>query len=71
MENYEVGDIVVYRGATEEQVNWGSNDDPRNVLIEGQSYQITDVEIHSWHTKLTLLQITGKFNSAHFVKHDN
>lgn len=72
MENFSVGDIVYYRGdATEEQINWGTNSDPRNLLIKGQPYRIKRVRVHSWHTKLTLHQIPGKFNSVHFDKHDN
>ena len=69
---YQVGDIVYYRGdATQEQINWGSNDDPRDVLVEGQPYKIIKVDVRSWHTKLTLHQISGRFNSVHFKKDGN
>ena len=66
---FSKGDIVFYRGgATQEQINWGSNDDPRDFLVEGQPYEIIKVDVKSWHTKLTLHQISGTFNSVHFKK---
>lgn len=68
MENFKKGDRVIYLGSSEEQVRWGSNDDPRKSLIEGDIYQIEKVEIHSWHTKLTLRGVPGKFNSVSFKK---
>lgn len=68
MENFKKGDRVIYLGTTEDQITWGGNDDPRNVLIEGDIYQIEKVEQHSWHTKLTLRNIPGKFNSVCFKK---
>ena len=69
---FSKGDIVFYRGdATQEQIDWGSNNDPRDVLVSGQPYKIRSVHVHSWHTKLTLHQISGRFNSVHFDKHDN
>jgi hypothetical protein len=58
---------VKYIGASEEQVKWGGNDDPRGLLIEGQDYEIERREIHSWHTKLHLTEFPGKkFNSVCF-----
>ena len=70
--NFNKGDIVFYRGdATQEQINWGSNDDPRSVLVEGQPYKVCSVDVRSWHTKLTLHQISGRFNSVHFKKDGN
>ena len=72
MANFNKGDIVFYRGdTTQEQINWGSNDDPRKVLVEGQPYKIIKVDVKSWHTKLTLHQIDGRFNSVHFDKDDS
>ena len=44
--NFNKGDIVFYRGdAIQEQINWGSNDDPRTVLVEGQPYKIIEVDV--------------------------
>lgn len=66
MANFNVGDKVIYLGCTEDQTNWGSNDNPDKFLIEGCTYYIEKVEVHSWHTKLTLRNIPGKFNSVSF-----
>ena len=41
------GDIVEYVGCSDEQVKWGSNDDPRSFLIIGKHYTIEKVEVHS------------------------
>ena len=55
---------VKYIGADDDQVRWGSNDDPRGVLIEGQIYEVEKVEPHTWHTKY---HINGKkYNSVCF-----
>lgn len=67
-ENFNIGDHVVYIGTTDEQVNWGSNTDPRDILIENQKYCVERVEVHSQHTKLHLCGICGRFNSVSFEK---
>ena len=51
-----------------DQVNWGSNDDPDLVLTRGNIYEVENVEVHSWHTKLYLKGIKGKFNSVSFKR---
>ena len=66
MENFRAGNLVKYIGCTQYQINWGNNDDPREILIEGNKYYIEHVEVHSQHTKLTLLGICGRFNSVCF-----
>lgn len=68
MENFKSGDKVRYTGSIEEQVRWGNNDNPTGVLIEGDVYYIERVEIHTWHTKLYLRGVYGKFNSVCFEK---
>ena len=68
VENFKVGDEVKYLGSIEDQVRWGSNDNPKGVLFEGDVYYVERVEIHSWHTKLYLRGIRGKFNSVCFEK---
>jgi len=60
------GDIVEFIGATDEQVNFGNCDDPRAILSMGSKYKVREVEVHSWHTKITLAGFKGKFNSVHF-----
>jgi len=57
---------VKYIGCTDEQVRWGGNDDPRTVLEEGQEYEVEEKEVHSWHTKIKLVGVEGKFNSVCF-----
>jgi hypothetical protein len=66
--NFRSGDNVRYTGSIEEQVRWGSNDNPTGILIEGDVYYVERVEMHSWHTKLYLRGIRGKFNSVCFEK---
>jgi hypothetical protein len=66
--NFKAGDEVKYLGSDEEQVRWGSNDNPKGVLFEGDIYYVERVEIHSWHTKLHLRGVRGKFNSSYFEK---
>jgi hypothetical protein len=68
MENFKVGDQVKYLGSTENQVRWGGNDNPKELLFEGDVYYVERVEIHSWHTKLYLRGVRGKFNSVCFEK---
>lgn len=55
-----------YIGATDEQVKWGNNDDPRGRLIEGEFYEVADKEVRSFHTKISLVGHEGKFNSVCF-----
>ncbi len=69
MENlFRAGNLVKYIGCTQDQINWGNNDDPRGILIEGYKYYVEKVEVHSQHTKLHLRGIRAKFNSVCFEK---
>ncbi len=68
MENFRQGDKAIYLGCTQEQINWGGNDDPSKTLIEGAMYYVEKVEVRSQHTKLTLRGVSGKFNSVCFGK---
>lgn len=68
MNYFKKNDKVVYIGCSQEQISWGSNDDPRLILIEGNEYEIGIVDVHSQHTKLTLKGISGRFNSVCFNK---
>jgi hypothetical protein len=60
------GDKVMFTGSTIEQVRWGNNNDPNEIMKEGDIIEIERVEVHSWHTKLYFVGIAGKFNSASF-----
>lgn len=55
-------------GSTQEQVAWGSNADPEAEGIKpGVLYDVVEIEVHSWHTKLEIVGFPGKkFNSASF-----
>ena len=43
-----------------------TNDEP-DMLEVGKAYEIEKVEPHTWHTKLKLVDIDGKFNSVCFT----
>jgi len=68
MERFKVGDSVRFIGCSEEQINWGNNDNPNKLLFVGDKYIIEKVEVHSYHTKLTLCGVYGKFNGVCFEK---
>jgi hypothetical protein len=68
MEELRKGDKVKFIGCSQEQINWGNNDDPNKLLFVGDKYIIEKVEIRSQHTKLTLLGVSGRFNSVCFEK---
>jgi hypothetical protein len=60
---------VRYTGdASDDQVRWGGNDDPRGVLEPGAEYVVEEEEVHTWHTKYHLVGVPGlRFNSVHFA----
>lgn len=59
---------VRYLGnVSDSQVRWGSNHDPRGLLEEGKIYEVEKKEVHSYHTKLYLVEFPGKyFNNVNF-----
>lgn len=57
---------AIYTGATDEQVAWGGDTDPRGLLVEGQAYEVEKERVHSWHTKWKLVGVDGWFNSVCF-----
>lgn len=61
-----MNDKVIYTGATDAQVNWGSCDDPRLRLLEGNEYEVEERRAYSWHTKIKLRNVPGWFNSVCF-----
>jgi hypothetical protein len=66
---YHPGDMVYYLGCSPDQIAWGSNDDPTDVLQQGYVYGIEKVEVHSSHTKLKLVAKQGWFNSVCFERY--
>ena len=68
----DAGTKVKFVGASDEQVGWGSNDDPREYLQLGGIYTIKEKDVHSWHTKVTLEEFPDyRFNSVHFEELDH
>jgi hypothetical protein len=56
-----------YIGCDEEQIRWGGNDDPRDLLVKDRWYEVKTVEPHRWHTKIVLCDHPDlKFNSVCF-----
>ena len=68
MENFRAGTNVRFIGCSKEQIQWGNNSDPTGILIVGDKYYVEHVEVHSYHTKLTLRGVYGRFNSTCFEK---
>jgi hypothetical protein len=66
----KVGDLVEFTSYSEAQVNFGSCSDPiKNLLKIGNFYRVSNIEVHSWHTKFELENYPDrKFNSVHFTK---
>ena len=65
--DFEIGQKVEFTESSIEQVRWGGNDDPeKDGLIAGDYYVVTDVEIHSFHTKLMVEGFGGQYNSVSF-----
>lgn len=65
------GDYVKFVGCTREQVNWGNNTDPENLLVPGGVYYVQQMIVKSSHTKLILRGVEGKFNSVCFERLGN
>ena len=60
------GTRVKYIGADQDQINWGGCDDPSEVLSIDGEYLVDHIEVHSWHTKVSLQGIAGEFPSVAF-----
>lgn len=65
------GDRVKYIGCCKEQVKWGNNDNPDDILERGESYTVERTEVHTAHTKISIKGYNGKFNSICFLKEEN
>jgi len=62
------GDFVKFVGCTKEQVAWGNNTDPEDLLVYGGIYFVQQMIVKSSHTKLILRGVEGKFNSVCFER---
>jgi len=56
----KIGDKVLYIGCSKEQINWGNNDTPY-MLILGREYIISNVKVHSQHTKVQIQGVDENF----------
>jgi hypothetical protein len=65
------GDYVKFVGCTREQINWGNNTDPENLLVPGGVYFVQQMIVKSSHSKLILRGVEGKFNSVCFERLGN
>jgi hypothetical protein len=66
-DGYKVDGSVRFDGASIEQIRWGGNDDSNLVLKVGRVYKVAGIAVHSYHIKLTLVGIDGRFNAASFT----
>jgi hypothetical protein len=58
---------VKYIGATQTQIDWMNNDDPRNVLTIGQIYEVWRRTVQSSYTEIRLKLFPElRFNSVFF-----
>ncbi|MBU1082748.1 MAG: hypothetical protein KKB59_19920 [Spirochaetes bacterium] len=62
----KIGDKVRFIGASGEQTRWGTHTNPDGILVIGEEYTVSNIEEHSWHTKVFLVGINGNFNSVCF-----
>lgn len=59
--------VIFKEKASQDQINWGGNDDPNELLEIGKEYEVLKKDVHSWHTKLTLVDFPDKvFNDVSF-----
>lgn len=60
-----IGDRVRLISCSKEQIAWGGNDDPDHLDID-TIYVVESVDVHRYHTKVTLCGIPGRYNSVCF-----
>ena len=59
--------VIFKEKASQDQINWGGNDDPNDLLEIGETYEVFEKDVHSWHIKLRLVDFPEKvFNSVSF-----
>jgi hypothetical protein len=57
---------VVFTGCDERQKRFGNYTGDTDKLEVGRVYEVTEIEVHSWHTKYYLVGFEGSFNSVCF-----
>ena len=61
------GDKVIFKGASDEQISWGGNDDPRKYMKIGDTVTVKEIKEHSFHTKIYVEEYPDKkFNQISF-----
>ena len=69
---YDVGSEVLYKGASDIQVNScysSAGDDPRKYLTKNQKYIVSKIRIEEWSSSISLEGFEDKqFNSVCFEK---
>ena len=68
MENFRAGNDVKFIGCSKEQILWGNNTDPNDLLVPGGICYVQQLIVKSSHTKLILRGVEGKFNSVCFER---
>lgn len=59
---------ILNEHSSEAQTNWGANDPTEGCLEVGKAYEVSEIEVHSFHTKIHLKDFPGKkFNSVVFT----
>ena len=62
---------IRYLGGSAAQIHFGNCDDPTDLLVVGQEYELLRKQVHSWHTKILLAEHPDKvFNSVLFESTD-
>ena len=59
---------VIFKECSNTQANWGSGADPRKFLTIGETYDLLEEEVHSYHTLFYLYGFREGFNSVCFEK---
>lgn len=63
---FSKGCKVKFISSNKSQVEWGNNDDPDLLLEKDEIYEVKNIEVYSYHMKLYLKEVDGKFNSVSF-----
>lgn len=53
-------------GVSRESIQWGGHTDPTGILDVGKDYKVERIDVHSYHTRIYLVGISGYFNSVWF-----
>jgi len=57
--------VKLIENPTDAQDNWGGNSSHK-LLDPKKIYTVLETEVHSWHTKVRLVEVEAVFNSVIF-----